>query len=250
MEVRRMARYGWRPDFPDHRDRRYRAQRRNARELPERVDWSQSLPPCYDQGNLGSCTANALAGAIQFLELAPVMPSRLFIYYNERELEGSTDQDAGAMIRDGIKTLVTEGACPEQLWPYVPVCYAQKPSRPCYEAAEGLSVLQYERVDNTVLEDLLEALTLGPVVGGFTVYASFESRAASSRGIVPMPGPDEEPVGGHAILVTGYDQAAGRFLVRNSWGTSWGIKGYFQIPFQYFTNPDLADDFWLLTRLT
>lgn len=243
-------RYGWRPDLPHYRDPKFIRRYQRASQLPESVDWSSKLPPCYDQGALGSCTANALAAAIEWLELAPVMPSRLFLYFNERDLEGTTDSDAGAQIRDGILTLITQGICPETLWPYDIDRFDQRPTDHCYDVAHDCELLSYQRVDNTSLADLFEAITTGPVVAGFTVYESFESKAVAQSGIVQMPTPSERVVGGHAILITGYDQMAQRLAVRNSWGPAWGQKGYFTIPFQYFTNPNLADDFWLLTKFS
>ena len=119
----RIKRFGWVRDIPDQRDLRYQPPPRIARALPPKVDLRAGFTPCYNQGELGSCTANAIAGALEFLErkegeTPPVMPSRLFIYYNERALEGTVDSDSGAQIRDGIKTVVKRGFCSEDLWPY------------------------------------------------------------------------------------------------------------------------------------
>jgi C1A family cysteine protease len=146
--------------------------------------------------------------------------------------------------------LVSGGVCPESVWPYNVAWFDVKPTAGGYGAATKFEVLDYQRVDNTVQEDLLEALAIGPVVGGFTVYESFESTEVARSGIVPMPRDSESVVGGHAILVTGYDQVRGVFRVRNSWGTGWGQKGYCEVPFAYFTNGDLADDFWLIRRIS
>lgn len=242
--------YGWHPSLPDKRNRRFL---RPPLPLPATVDWTLKLPPCYDQGQLGSCTANAIAGAIQFLQaMKPVplvMPSRLFIYYNERVIEGTVDSDAGAELKDGIKSVNKQGMCPESVWPYEDTRLTLTPSEECYRDASEDFVLQYESVDNTVLNDLKAALVQGPVVGGFSVYDSFESDAAAQSGMVPMPNLATESVqGGHAILVVGYN--SDHFIVRNSWGPSWGMGGYFQIPFAYFTDPDLSSDFWLLQKLS
>lgn len=245
-------RYGWKRDKLDRRDRVFL---RAPEPLPDSVDWTSKLPPCYDQGQLGSCTANAIAGAVQFLQasegLPMVMPSRLFIYYNERDMEGTVSSDSGAEIRDGIKSINTLGVCPESEWPYLDDGYTfeQKPLNQCYKDAIKELLLAYESVDNTVLDDLRAALVKGPVVGGFSVYESFESDAVAANGIVPMPGPNEDMVGGHAILVVGYDMAAQTFRVRNSWSTGWGQQGYFTVPFAYFTNGGLASDFWLCQRV-
>jgi C1A family cysteine protease len=245
-------RYGWHPSLPDKRTRKFS---RAPVALPAAVDWTTKLPPCYDQGELGSCTANAIAGALQFLQAAQneplVMPSRLFIYYNERLMEGTVDSDAGAEIMDGIKSINSQGFCSEDEWAYDPNAFAITPTDACYANAAKDLLLQYLSVDNTVLDDLKAALVQGPVVGGFSVYDSFESVAVAATGMVPMPNLETESVqGGHAILVTGYDQASQLFRVRNSWGPWWGLAGNFQIPFAYFTDPNLASDFWLCQKVT
>jgi C1A family cysteine protease len=252
----KIQRYGWRHDSLDRRDKVFQRTLPWLTPLPASVDWSQKLPPCYDQGNLGSCTANAIAAALQFLQGTEgeplVMPSRLFIYYNERAMEGSVAGDSGAEIRDGIKSVNAQGDCPESEWPYVDdgKTFAVLPPNKCYADASKELLLQYLSVDNTILVDLLAALAQGPVVGGFTVFESFQSDAVAASGVVPMPGPDEAQVGGHAVLWTGYDQTAGIIRGRNSWGPGWGNNGYFTIPMQYLTDPTLADDFWLCERIT
>jgi C1A family cysteine protease len=242
--------YGWHPSLPDKRNRRFL---RAPVALPAAVDWTLKLPPCYDQGQLGSCTANSIAGALQFLQaMKPeplVMPSRLFIYYNERVMEGTVDSDAGAELKDGIKAVNQQGVCPESEWPYDASLLTFQPDAACYTDASKEMLLQYLSVDNTVLDDIKAALVQGPVVGGFSVYDSFESDAVAQSGMVPMPNLATESVqGGHAILVVGYD--SDRFIVRNSWGPTWGNGGYFSIPQRYFTDPDLASDFWLCQKLT
>jgi C1A family cysteine protease len=244
--------YGWHPSLPDKRNRRFL---RAPVALPVSVDWTPKLPPCYDQGQLGSCTANAIAGALQFLQQAQneplVMPSRLFIYFNERVKEGTTDSDSGAEIVDGIKSVNSQGFCSEDEWPYEESRLTEVPYVSCYADAYKDLLLQYLSVDNTVLDDLKAALVQGPVVGGFTVYDFFESDAVAASGLVPMPNLKIESVqGGHAILVTGYDQASQLFRVRNSWGPAWGQSGSFQIPYAYFIDPNLASDFWLCQKLT
>ena len=248
-------RYGWRHDLPDHRDFRYAIHRMALevpRKLPERVDLSGApMPAPYDQGQLGSCTANALAGAFEYehirQQLETFVPSRLFIYYGERALEGTIQSDAGAEIRDGIKVVARLGAPHETLWPYDIAKFTQKPSAKVYQDALKHRAISYFRIDHTSLDELLACLAGGfPFVFGFTVYESFESPEVSKTGVVQMPGYGERVVGGHAVLAVGYDQKTDRFLVRNSWGIGWGQKGYFTIPFQYLTNRDLADDFWTI----
>ncbi len=249
-----VARFGWVRDIPDQRDLLYAPPPAVSQALPPKVDLRAQFPPPYDQGMLGSCTANAIAGALQFLEgkegaAQPVMPSRLFIYYNERRLEGTTNSDSGAQLRDGIKTVAGEGFCPESEWPYVIASFAQEPPANCYADAVRERVSQYLRLTPATMP-LLTCLASGfPFVFGFTVYESFESPKVAETGIVGLPGGGERVVGGHAVVAVGYDQAEGRFLVRNSWGSRWGMEGYFTMPFQYLTDPMLAADFWTIRQV-
>jgi C1A family cysteine protease len=244
-----MPRYGWIPDFPDVRDRAYQLPKKVA-SLPPFVDLRAGCPAVYDQGDLGSCTANAIGAAIEFdqmkQKLPPSTPSRLFIYYNERAIEGTIGTDAGAQIRNGIKTVAAQGACPELMWPYKEERFSSRPPDPCYQYAQLHPAVEYARVSQDAGQ-MKACLAAGyPFVVGFMVYESFEGEELSRSGIVPMPTDAETVVGGHAVLAVGYDDAAGRFLVRNSWGNGWGMGGYFTIPYAYLTDGNLADDFWVI----
>jgi C1A family cysteine protease len=244
-------RYGWVPDLPDHRDFSYAAPRGILRKLPARVDLVKACPPVYDQGQLGSCTANAIGAAFEFglRKQAPAgdfVPSRLFIYYNERVLENTVPMDNGASIRDGMKSVHHQGVCPEREWPYEIGKFADKPAEPCYAHALEHQVLSYHRVPRT-LNQMKGCLADGyPFVLGFTVYESFESETVAKTGKMNLPQKDEAVLGGHAVLAVGYSDAAKRFTVRNSWGTAWGKKGYFTMPYEYLLNADLSDDFWTI----
>jgi len=244
--------YGWTPDLPDQRDRLYRAPLIRIGPLPARVDLRPGCPSVYNQGPLGSCTANAIAGAIAFDQLKqaladPFTPSRLFIYYNERLIEGTVDEDAGAMIRDGIKSVAKQGAPHETLWPYTIARFRTRPVKPAYIDARKHPALLYERIMRD-LDQCRGCLASGfPFVFGFSVFDSFESAAVAKTGKVPMPAPSERLLGGHAVLAVGYDHAARRFLVRNSWGPSWGRAGYFTMPYDYLIEAGLSDDFWSIT---
>lgn len=244
--------YGWLPDFPDQRDHLYRVLRPVLRELPAVLDLRPQCSAIEDQGNLGSCTANALAGAIEFLEKKDGIKnftdvSRLFIYYNERVIEHSVNQDSGAMIRDGIKTLAKQGVCSEAKWPYVISKFTKKPSAACFAEASRRRIKQYARLE--VLDEMRTCLADGfPFVFGFSVYASFESRQVAKTGVLNMPGKKEKMVGGHAVMAVGYDDKQERFIVRNSWGTNWGTQGYFTMPYAYLTDRNLSDDVWTIRR--
>jgi len=244
--------YGWKRDLPDHRDLKLTIQERIV--IPSKIDLRSGCTPVYDQGQLGSCTANAIGAALDFDRVkqgeTPITPSRLFIYYNERALEGSIRSDAGASIRDGIKTVKSLGACPEKTWPYIISKFKTKPSTTAFNQALSYQSVLYQSVDNTNLTLMKSTLASGfPVIGGFSVYESFESDTVASTGIVPMPSKTEQLLGGHAILVVGYDDSTQRFIVRNSWGTNWGKAGYFTVPYAYFTNPQLASDFWVVQKV-
>ena len=240
--------YGWIPDVPDHRDLLYSVMVSIAK-LPDMVDLRSLCPPVYNQGLLGSCTANAISGAIQFerikQKLIPdFIPSRLFIYYNERAMENTIASDAGAQIRDGIKSIATQGDCPETEWPYDIAKFTSKPTAKCYKDAVKYKAVQYQRIPQS-LNQMKGCIASGyPFVFGFSVYTGFESELVAQTGEVNMPSSKEQLLGGHAVVAVGYNDQTQRFTVRNSWGDSWGTKGYFTMPYSYLGDSNLADDLW------
>jgi C1A family cysteine protease len=260
-------RYGWKPDLPDARDLIFAAPAVPVGQLPDKVDLREQCPPVYDQGRIGSCTSNAISGAYEFglnkQQLTDFVPSRLFIYYNERTIEGSVGFDAGAMIRDGIKSVHKLGVCPESEWPYddTPPVNAgdpwpagakagEKPTDACYQDALKNTATVYRRVVRD-LDQFRGCLAEGyPFVLGFSVYSGFESADVAAGGVMNLPGPDEDLLGGHAVLAVGYDDAGQRFLVRNSWGPGWGQDGYFTMPYTYLTQRSLSADFWTLRTVS
>jgi len=256
--ARKVQGYGWRPDTPDARDHLFAARPETVGSLPGVVSLRDKMPPVYDQGQLGSCTANAIGAALEFSEMQegdpPSVPSRLFIYYNERVIEGTVNSDSGAEIRDGIKSVATVGAAPETDWPYEIAKFAEKPPQKAYDDAPMDRAVNYQRVLRDRLQ-LRACLASGyPFVFGFTVYESFESQEVADTGVVPMPEPGERAIGGHAVLAIGYDlgkKLPGSLMmeVRNSWGPDWGDQGHFWMHMIYLTDPNLASDFWTI-RLT
>jgi len=257
LPVRSTRRLGWKRDLPDFRDRVLALPVPAAGELPASVDLRKGEFlgfAIYDQGTLGSCTANAIGAAFQFDQekqgLKDFYPSRLFIYYNERAMEGSVDIDAGAYIRDGVKSVNTFGVCNETLWPYIESQFTVKPGDDCYTAATKNKCVEYARVTQT-LDDMKTCLSNGyPFVFGFTVFNSFFSAEVSATGNMSMPLTDDTIAGGHAVLCVGYDDEKQVFIVRNSWGESWGDGGYFYMPYAYLSDPSLADDLWVMNSVT
>jgi C1A family cysteine protease len=248
--VVKIKRYGWIADLPDHRDLMYAAPSQVLTALPSKTDLRAKCPPVYDQGQLGSCTANAIAAAVEFDLMKEkknvFIPSRLFIYYNERVMEGTVDSDSGAQIRDGVKSVASKGDCPEKLWPYDINKFTEKPPQSCFKEGVKHKAVQYQRVIRD-LNQMKGCMASGyPFVFGFSVYQSFESQQVAKSGHASMPAPGEKAVGGHAVVAVGYDDSQNWFIVRNSWGTEWGMKGYFTLPYAYLLNESLSDDFWTI----
>lgn len=248
MDSKLGKRYGWKKQLPDHRDKLFLVPE-HTKVLPAFVDLRPQMPSVYDQGALGSCTANALAGAIQYDEMREgrqtQAPSRLFIYFNERLLEGTTNSDSGATIRDSIRSINKWGYCPESSWPYNIQAFATTPPQTCYQSAKSDVVRNYGSVPQA-LNVMQNVLANGyPFVGGISVYESFENPDVVKSGMVPMPGANESLLGGHAICFCGY--ANDGFYFRNSWGPSYGMEGYGWIPNAYLLNHNLSGDFWVVT---
>lgn len=222
---------------------------------PVTVDLRADCSPVYDQGQLGSCTANAVAGHLDFNRKkqgeAFIDPSRLFIYYNERKDDGDVDQDGGSTIRESVKAVKTYGAPPESEWPYDVSKFTDAPPAKAYADAIKYEDLTYLKVAQA-LYSMQHCLAEGyPIVVGIDVYESFESAEAAKTGIIPMPTANEALLGGHAVLVVGYKLISGslHWIVRNSWGAQWGDQGCFYLPQQYLLDPNLSSDFWSLRKV-
>ena len=241
--------YLLKPDSPDLRDYFYRSHTfKTLTDLPRAVDLRSKMSPIVDQGQLGSCTANAIvSGLREYLEIDAeqelVRLSRLFLYYEERELEGTINEDSGASLRDGMKVLSQIGVCPEEDYPYDISKFTEAPTSLAIDHAAQYKINEYHRITN--LQDLKVALSEGlPVVFGFQVYQSFESEQVAKTGKVPMPKKDEQLLGGHAVLAVGYmDKGnSGSLIVRNSWGNEWGDQGYCYMSYRVFNK--LVMDMW------
>lgn len=235
-------------DTPDNRDYAYVPPSDILANLPKSINLTNWLPPVYNQGQVNSCTANAIAAAVVFDEIKAGArnvpnPSRLFIYYNERAMEGKADQEVGGQLRDGIKSVSKQGVCAESMWPYLKANVLVKPPKTCYSRAQKFS-FEYQRMMHN-LDHFRACLASGyPFVFGIKVFSSFQGNAVKKTGRVNMPYKGEKSIGLHAVLAAGYDDKSHRFLVRNSWGKSWGQHGYFTMPYGYLLDSKISHDFW------
>jgi hypothetical protein len=250
--------WGWKRQLPDHRDFKFSARPSIMRTLPESVDQRPDNIPCYDQGNEGSCTGNAASAVARWAlqkQSHPELfvPSREGIYQQALIREGSWGSDNGAYLRDVMWAVATKGVWPEDKagdpanQPYTEHGYDDVPSSASLIYGEQHQGLVYCAVEQSLCA-MQGVLASGyPFMFGFSVFSSFE--AIGSDGMMPMPGPRESLLGGHAVVAVGYNNATRRFIVRNSWGTGWGAGGYFYMPYEYAINPDLSDDFWVLQQI-
>jgi C1A family cysteine protease len=212
-----------------------------------KIDLRNRLPPIYNQGNLGSCTANAVGAMVNYMQKIKFMPSRLFTYYTTLTLENTVNEDAGATLRNTMKSVSRYGVCPETLWPYIISRFAIKPSDESYVAAASHKIIEYVSVphDQSSIETLLSKNFV--IAFGFIVYSSFY--AVSRNGMARMPARGERVIGGHAVVLVGYDRSRRLFIVRNSWGSNWGDKGYFYMPYDYVLDRQRAFDFWVINAM-
>lgn len=266
-QVKAQRRYNWVPDKKDGRDLLYGVVAPpHPAALPALVDLEHLCSPVFDQGDIGSCTANALACLFEFAELeelrghqvigqtAPELyelkydpVSRLFLYYQERKLEGTIDQDAGAQIRDGIKALATTGICRESIWAYQDANVFLNPTEAAYVEAGKHKIQQYSRLLSFL--DMKHCLASGkPFAFGMAVPESLESQEVASTGYMPMPNEGTQFIGGHAVACVGYNDATKRAKIRNSWGSGWGKAGYFEVDYAFISSAMYCQDYWSLTK--
>ena len=235
--IKSLQKYGIPPYVPEE-----------AKKLPPVV--SLICPPVQDQGQEGSCVFHAITSAMEYAEIEEktqlTMLSRAFPYYNYRAQEGDIDDDSGADPAVALKVFAQQGTCREDIWPYTPAHFAQKPSPAAYADAPNHRVLTYQTLGS--LNDMLQCMANGwGFVCGISVYQSFED---AKNGIIPMPTPGETFLGGHMIYVGGgYDTHKKAFKFMNSWGTDWGQDGFGWLPFNYLTDRNLASDFFTISKV-
>lgn len=265
---------GWQRDLPDFRDHTKQAdgvakilsksKRLQAaiKKMPASIDLRQWCSPIEDQGNIGSCTANAGVGLLEYFERRAygkhLDGSRLFLYKATRNLLGWTG-DQGASLRATMKAMVLFGVPPETHWPYKVTKYDEEPPAFCYAFAQNYKALNYYRLDppGTSTSQLLTTIKNNlaanlPCMFGFTVYSSIPP-VGDGKGEIPYPLKGESVLGGHAIVAVGFNDTKmigknkGALLIRNSWGTNWGMQGYGWLPYA-FVESGLAVDFWSLVK--
>lgn len=237
--------------------------------LPTSVDLKASCSPIEDQGDIGSCTAHAAIGMLEYFERKSfgkhIDGSRLFLYKVTRNIMRSTG-DTGAYLRNVMGALTLFGVPPEDFYPYDTSKFDDEPSAFLYSFAQNFQALSYYRLDTPGVSNsaLLTAIKTNvfkglPAMFGFTVYSSY-AQTETNGGCFPYPTRNDYVVGGHAIMVVGYDdnkkitntntggtQTTGALLIRNSWGTSWGQGGYGWLPYQYVT-AGLTSDWWSMVK--
>lgn len=286
-------RFGWRRDLPDFRDytvhqdklslrlkalgtqkpireilKKAGIPRNGGKNIPVKVDLRKWCSPIEHQGNIGSCTAHAGVGILEYFEKRSfgkiIDASRLFLYKTTRNLMKESG-DCGAFLRFTMGAMALFGLPPEEYWPYLEDEFDEEPPAFCYSYAQNFQSLQYYRHDpsdtskKTILESVKTHLAAGlPSMFGFTVYSSYVQ--AETNGMIPFPTKNEGIAGGHAVVAVGYDdkkkisnenpggkETNGAIIIRNSWGEEWGDNGYGWLPYEYILK-GLADEWWSLIK--
>jgi C1A family cysteine protease len=221
--------------------------------IPNLVDWTSQFPPTDDQEQTSSCTAHGICGHLERLEIVQketyVKLSRDFVYYGERDIEHDVNKDAGAIIANGIHFVCTAGAAPEAIWQFSAQDLFAKPSMEAYKEAAAHKGLQPFAIGQSAT-DIQHALASGnTIIFGISVFSSLESNEVARTGLVPMPSTHDEAMGGHCIVLVGYDRIKKLYKFRNSWGP-WGDNGYGYLPFDYVHDPALASDFFTIAKIS
>jgi C1A family cysteine protease len=246
---------GYNRDKLDPRDYQYKPPFRFSAPLVP-VDLRGINPVILDQGNLGSCTACAATSLVNFVRkkkmLTPLEPSPLFTYYTTRQIEKTTGDDSGATIRNAIKSTVSYGITLESLHPYIESHLTLKPSQQAYTEALKHQTLTYYRINNSNNALLQKCLSEGyPFIFGFAVYDNFWTDTEKPGARITLPTRKNYFCGGHAVVAEGWEIYKNQvyYIIKNSWGSSWGDKGYFRMPKSYITNTNYSTDFWTI-RMT
>jgi C1A family cysteine protease len=261
MTIRTTKKFGWQPSLPDHRDYKLVHASTSLMSRPSIFTLQDNMPQVWDQLDTSSCVAHGVAAAFEYnLKIAGKTdwsPSRLFIYYNSRMIEGCANSDDGTQVRDAIKGLANYGVAHENDWPFNLKEINIKPTWHIYNLAKTnkiinyLSVVKYYDDAQKRIDSINTTIANGePVIFGATLYESFQSDAVANSGIVPMPKVTESMDGGHCMLIVGYNDDEQMYTVRNSWGESWGLRGYCKIPYEYVSSPDLCSDFWIIRSIS
>ena len=240
--------YGWLKQEIDERDFKYKVAA--PIDMDAHYDLTSGMPEIWDQGDTNSCTGHGIAAALAYAATrqgeAFTTPSRMFLYYQGRKIEGTTNVDHGAQIRNVIKGAVIYGAPPESEWDFQTLHLTEDAPTSVYTDAAKHRVVQYQSVACAKM-DLLTALSEGyPIVFGFLVTSYFETPEMAKLGFLPSPGDSFQWVGGHCVVICGYNPDKKAFWVRNSWGPTWGIGGYFWMNEDYVLNPKWCHDFWII----
>lgn len=256
---------GWKPDTPDHRDFASDLITPDASVLAEVFSLRRKMPPIWDQSQLGSCVPHG-TGSVAVAERmkqgeanASQTPSRLFIYYNGRVIEGTVDEDSGLEVRDGIKAIAKQGAPPETDWPYDIDRFTEKPPSRAYTDAAKFEAVEYKRITPGIPGSPLRT-PIGkgfPVTFGFTVPERFESPEWNpATDLLPLPSHSEGSIGGHCVVIVGWDFSLKRFPhhafeCRNSWGSEWGDAGHFYLDARWCYEPSLglSSDYWIIEKV-
>lgn len=234
----------------------------NAVDLPSKFNNQERCSPIWDQAQLGSCTGFASKSAAELIwnilnpdQQDSFIASALFQYYNERKLEGTTDEDSGASIADAIRALIQDGIAPDTDWDYsnYQTKFKEKPSDKAYQDAKqhmDLDTLGHAQIPQSP-EAIKTALVQNhAVIFGMRVYESFMAEQTAKTGFVPIPNiMTEKLMGGHALIIVGYDDDNKWYVVKNSWGTSWGDQGYCYIPYAVIHNPIITDEIWGISKM-
>jgi len=225
-----------------------------AANVPDRMDLRPFCTTVEDQGQIGSCTANAVVGAMEYHYKkrdgqSPDL-SRMFVYFNTRQMKAAVPFDCGAQIREAMASLLAFGACREELWPYNPMLFAARPPQQAYDEAITHEAMQYARVEG--VQGAISALAQSlPVVFGASIPERLFAEAQNT-GVMPAMTDEERAhpaAGGHSMLIVGYDNPARKLIVRNSWGEGWGDRGYCYIPYDVMETCAGPDEFWVVAEL-